>query len=98
MTKIFTTDAFDNWFASLRDKRAARYIQVRIDRLEDEHFGDYKFVGLGVFEMRIHHGPGYRVYFALRELDVIILLAGGNKSSQPRDIQLAQKLAHQLKE
>ena len=98
MKAIYTTEAFDVWFDSLRDKQAARRIQARIDRAEEGNFGDHKAVGEGVSEMRIHHGPGFRVYFTLRGMEVIILLAGGDKSSQAKDIQLAQAFAHRLKE
>ena len=98
MNTIYTTEVFDDWFGSLRDKLAARRIQARIDRAEEGNFGDHKPVGEGVSEMRIHHGPGYRVYFTLRGRQIVILLAGGDKSSQPRDIQTAQELARQLKE
>lgn len=96
MKTIYTTEVFDAWFESLRDKQAARRIQARIDRAEDGNFGDHKSVGDGVSEMRIHHGSGFRVYFTLRDLEVVILLAGGDKSSQVKDIQTAQALARQL--
>ncbi len=98
MKKIYTTEAFDGWFASLRDKQSARRIQARIDRAEEGNFGDHKSVGEGVSEMRIHHGPGFRVYFTLRGLEIVILLAGGDKSSQTKDIELAHDLARQLKD
>jgi putative addiction module killer protein len=98
MKTIYTTETFDAWFESLRDRQAARRIQARIDRAEDGNFGDHKSVGEGVSEMRIHHGPGFRVYFTLRRLEVVILLAGGDKSRQTQDIQIAQALARQLKE
>jgi len=98
MKTIYTTETFDAWFESLRDRQAARRIQARIDRAEDGNFGDHKSVGEGVSEMRVHHGPGFRVYFTLRRLEVVILLAGGDKSSQAQDIQIAQALARQLKE
>jgi putative addiction module killer protein len=98
MKTIYTTEIFDDWFEALRDKQAARRIQARIDRVEEGNFGDHKSVGDGVSEMRIHHGPGYRVYFTLRGLEIVILLAGGDKSSQTKDIQAAQDLARQLKE
>jgi len=93
---IFTTEVFDDWFAQLRDQRAARRIQARIDRAEDGNFGDCTPVGEGVSEMRIHCGPGYRVYFTQRGVDIVILLAGGDKSTQNRDIQHALELARQL--
>lgn len=98
METIYTTEIFDGWFDSLRDKQAARRIQARIDRAEEGNFGDHKSVGEGVSEMRIHHGPGFRVHFTLRGLEIVILLAGGDKSSQDKDIQTAHELAHQLKE
>ncbi len=98
MNTIYTTDVFDTWFESLVDKQTARRIQARIDRAEKGNFGDYKAVGEGVSEMRIHHGPGWRVYFTQRGLDVVILLAGGNKSSQTQDISTAQALARTLQE
>jgi putative addiction module killer protein len=98
MKTIYTTETFDGWFGSLRDKQVARRVQARIDRAEEGNFGDHKPVGEGVSEMRIHLGPGFRVYFTVRGLEIVILLAGGDKSSQAQDIQIAQELARQLKE
>lgn len=71
-------------------------IQARIDRVEDGNFGDVAPVGEGVSEMRVHFGPGYRVYFTQRGLDVVILLAGGDKSTQGKDIKNALELARTL--
>ena len=96
MKIIHTTAVFDDWFVHLRDRQAVRRIQVRIDRAEDGNFGDCERVGEGVSEMRIHYGPGYRVYFAQRGMEVVILLAGGNKSTQSQDIKAALELARQL--
>jgi putative addiction module killer protein len=93
MVTVLTTQAFDVWFAALADKQAKVRIQVRIDRLEHGNVGDWKPVGAGVSELRIDHGPGYRVYFVRRGQEVVILLAGGDKSSQARDIKMAQRLA-----
>lgn len=98
MAKIYTTEVFDLWFGSLRDRLTARRIQARIDRVEDGNLGDHKSLGEGVFELRIHHGPGYRVYFAQRGEAIVVLLAGGDKTTQARDIRIAQELARQLKE
>ncbi len=96
MPAIFTTPAFDRWFERLRDRRAVARIQARIDRAEPGNLGDCKPVGEGVSEMRIDYGPGYRVYFLQRGAEVIILLVGGGKSSQARDIELAKQLAKQV--
>ena len=85
------------WFESLKDKQTSRLIQARIDRAEEGNFGDHKSVGERVSEMRIHHGPGFRVYFIEREFEIVILLAGGDKSSQSKDIKQAQDIARQLK-
>ena len=77
-------------------KQAVRRIQVRIDRAEDGNFGDCKPIGDGVSEMRIHYGPGYRVYFVQRGMEMFILLAGGNKSTQTKDIKIALEIALQI--
>ena len=93
---IFTTEIFDAWFISLRDKQAVRRIQARIDRAEDGNFGDRESVGEGVSEMRIHVGPGYRVYFVKRSIEVVVLLAGGNKSTQSKDTKAVLEIARAL--
>jgi putative addiction module killer protein len=96
MKVIHTTAVFDEWFASLRDRQGKLRVQARIDRAELGNFGDCEPVGEGVSEMRIHVGPGYRVYFVERGLEIVILLAGGDKATQNKDIKTAQKLARQL--
>jgi putative addiction module killer protein len=96
LIEIRQTEVFAAWFAGLRDRRARRRIQVRIDRLQIGNPGDVKPVGEGVSEMRIDYGPGYRVYFAQRGQALIILLAGGDKSSQVRDIATARRLIQTL--
>lgn len=96
MNSIQTTEVFDNWFAGLKDAQAARRIQVRIDRAEDGNFGDCEPVGEGVSEMRIHYGPGYRVYFVKRGKEIVILLAGGDKSTQKNDIKTALEIARNI--
>lgn len=93
---IHTTETFDDWFTSLRDKQAEKRIQARIRRAELGNFGDCEPVGEGVSEMRIHYGPGYRVYFAQRGMEIVILLVGGDKSTQSKDIKTALELARQL--
>ena len=97
MKTIYTTELFDVWFESLKDKQASRRIQARIDRAEEGNFGDHKSVGERVSEMRIHYGPGFRVYFIEREFEIVILLAGGDKSSLSKNIKQAQYIAQQLK-
>lgn len=96
MKSILTTDVFDRWLSGLRDRRATLRVQARIDRAEDGNFGDCEPVGEGVSEMRIHYGPGYRVYFTQRGHELVILLAGGDKSSQAKDIKAALDMARQL--
>ncbi len=96
MPAIFTTPVFDTWFTGLRDRRAAARIQARIDRAESGNLGDCKPVGEGVSEMRIDYGPGYRVYFLRRGRDVVILLVGGGKATQVKDIERAKELAKQV--
>jgi len=98
MKIIQTTEQFDVWFGRLVDKTGRARIQARIDRAEMGNFGECQPVGEGVSEMRIHFGPGYRVYFVQHGIEVVILLAGGDKSTQSRDIKSALKLARELKE
>jgi putative addiction module killer protein len=96
MIEIRQTDVFAKWLRNLRDIQARARIQARIDRLESGNPGDAKPVGNGVSEMRIHYGPGYRVYFAERGSKLIVLLAGGVKDSQTVDIQRAIALSKEL--
>lgn len=96
--EIRRTDAFASWLDTLRDIGARARVLVRIERMATGNFGDVKSVGGGVSELRIDHGPGYRVYFTKRGAQLTILLAGGDKSSQRRDIQIAQQLARNLSE
>lgn len=93
MIVVAQTLVFQSWFDGLRDRRAQKHILVRIGRLERGLFGDVKPVGEGISELRINHGPGYRVYIAQRGQEVILLLCGGDKNSQSRDIRAAKQLA-----
>lgn len=96
MIEIRKTAVFDTWFSNLRDGQARARISVRIDRLALGNRGDVKPVGSGVSELRIDYGPGYRVYFVHRGTTLIVLLAGGDKRTQDRDIKRALELAHRL--
>jgi putative addiction module killer protein len=96
MPEVRQTEVFVRWFSGLRDRRARARIQARVDRLEIGNPGDVKPVGEGVSEMRIDYGPGYRVYFVQRGAARVVLLAGGDKNTQDRDIATARELARGL--
>ncbi|MBT5466716.1 MAG: type II toxin-antitoxin system RelE/ParE family toxin [Candidatus Marinimicrobia bacterium] len=96
MTVIRKTDVYAKWIDGLRDINARARIFVRIERLVAGNPGDVKPVGEGVSELRISYGPGYRVYFKQQGNELIILLAGGNKSTQSKDISTAIELARHL--
>ncbi len=96
MVEIRKTDLFAKWLDSLRDIQAKARVLVRVERLASGNAGDVKPVGEGVSEMRIDYGPGYRVYFTKRGNEVIVLLAGGDKSSQSTDIRIALRFARNL--
>ena len=98
MIEIRKTQVFARWLDDLRDLRARARIQARIERLSLGNPGNVKPVGEGVSELRIDYGPGYRVYFKRRGRKLIILLAGGDKSSQAKDIKVALRLARDLSE
>ena len=98
MKMISETETYSSWFARLRDRRAKARILARIRRVELDNFGDCEPVGEGVSELRIHYGPGYRVYFVERGFELVILLAGGDKTSQKKDIDVAKQLARDLEE
>jgi putative addiction module killer protein len=96
MVEIRKTDLFAKWLDDLRDVQAKARVLVRIERLASGNAGDVKPVGEGISEMRIDYGPGYRVYYTKRGSELIILLAGGDKSSQSGDIKTALRLARSL--
>lgn len=96
MIEICKTETFAKWIDGLQDIRARAHILVRIERLAAGNPGDVKPVGEGVSEMRIDYGPGYRVYFKKIGKQVVILLAGGNKSSQSKDIKTALLISRNL--
>jgi len=96
MVEIRQTQTFAQWIDALKDLRARARIQARIARLAMGNAGDVKPVGEGVSELRVDYGPGYRVYFKKRGQRIIVLLAGGDKRSQTRDIKTALSLARNL--
>jgi len=98
MVELIKTSTFDAWLRALRDRRAVTRIAARIDRLASGNPGDVKPIGGGLSEMRIDHGPGYRVYFMQRGSIVIVLLCGGDKATQQRDIEQAKALATEWKD
>lgn len=95
MVEIRQTEVYSRWFNSLRDRKARARIDVRIRRLSLGNPGDVRPVGEGVSELRIDYGPGYRVYFAQRGATLIILLTGGDKRTQERDIGKALKMSRE---
>ena len=96
LVEVRETDEYARWFRRLRDRQARARIDIRIRRLSLGNPGDVRPVGEGVSELRVNYGPGYRVYFVRRGRSLVILLAGGGKSSQDRDIARARQLARGL--
>ena len=96
---VFTvrlTEEFQRWLDGLADKRAQVRIVARLRMAETGNLGDWASVGAGVSEMRVHFGPGYRLYFTRRDRVLIIMLAGGDKSTQARDVKRAHRIASEL--
>ena len=98
MIEIRKTGIFTKWFNSLKDRRAKARIQARIDRVEIGNFGDVAPVGEGINELRIFSGPGYRVYFKQCGAALVVLLCGGDKSTQTSDIARAREIAKQIED
>lgn len=96
MVEIRQTKTYSDWFARLRDRAAKARIDIRIRRLSLSNAGDVKPVGEGVSELRVHYGPGYRIYFTQHGKQLVILLVGGDKSTQEHDIETAKALARKL--
>jgi putative addiction module killer protein len=93
MIDVETTDRYDHWISTLRDRTAAAIVSARIERIRTGLMGDVKSVGAGVSELRIDYGPGYRVYFTWRGRTLILLLCRGDKATQASDIRLAKAMA-----
>ena len=91
--EIEKTEVFDKWLKKLRDRKAVLVIAARLDRAKLGNFGNVDPVGEGVTEMRIHLGPGYRLYYTIKEAKIIFMLCGGDKSTQKKDIKQAKEMA-----
>jgi putative addiction module killer protein len=98
MIEIKQTEAFRKWRIQLKDERLRGLIASRLDRLGFGHAGDVEPVGQGISELRIHYGSGYRIYFHKRGDTIIVLLCGGDKSTQAKDIKTAKRLATEWSE
>ena len=98
MIEIRKSEKYLKWFGKLKDRIAKKRIQARLIKLSEGYFGDVKPVGHGVSEFRIDYGPGYRIYYMQRGKALVILLAGGDKSTQSKDIETAIHVAHSMKE
>ena len=96
MFEVQKTDEFDTWLSGLADQKAKAKIISRIDRLGFGNPGDVKSVGDGLSEMRVPHGPGYRIYYKQTDKTVVLLLCGGDKSTQAKDIKRAKEIAAEL--
>jgi putative addiction module killer protein len=96
MIEVRQTEAFSDWLSSLKDVRAKARIAERVRRMALGNFGDAKSVGQGVSELRIDYGPGYRAYFVRRDEVVVLLLCGGDKSTQQRDVRRAHAMAKEV--
>ena len=98
MITVRETENFKNWIRGLKDRIAQSVITARIRRISGGNFGDSRPVGDGVSELRIDYGPGYRVYFTQRGREIVILLCGGDKSTQDRDIKAAKRISQNIEE
>ena len=97
MFHVKKTEVFSNWYKQLKDIYAKKKIALRITQTELGNFGDFKSVGDGVYEMRIDYGPGYRIYYTKEDNVIVLLLVGGDKTTQQRDIKLAKELKNEKK-
>lgn len=98
ISELRETETFRRWRLRLKDERARALIASRLDRLAYGHTGDAQSVGQGVCELRLHYGPGYRIYFHRRGNTIVVLLCGGTKNGQAKDIELAKRLLNELGE
>jgi putative addiction module killer protein len=96
MIEIEITSVYEKWFRKLKDLQARDIINIRLRRIKEGNLGDHKALGNGLYEIRIHYGGGYRLYFVNKSERWILILCGGAKSTQSRDIKLAKKLAEEV--
>jgi len=97
MIKIEITEIYEKWFNKLKDLKAKDIINIRLRRIEiTGNFGDHKNIGDGLYEVRVHYGAGYRLYFCNRGVQWILILCGGNKSSQVKDIKKAREIIKEI--
>ena len=94
--RLETTPVYDDWLENLKDRQARAVIELRMRRAEEGNLGDHKSVGHGISEMRVHIGTGYRLYYTVRDRQIIFLLLGGDKNSQKADIAAAKKIKKEL--
>lgn len=98
MNLFIRTEAFSSWLKDMRDRVGKARVVARLNSAQHGNFEDYKNLGGGLFEMRVDYGPGYRIYYSRSGLETYILLAGGDKSGQEKDIEQARKLLKEIKE
>ncbi|KAA3663139.1 MAG: type II toxin-antitoxin system RelE/ParE family toxin [Chloroflexi bacterium] len=94
--EITSTSIFDKWFKGLRDRTTRNKVLARIDRIQNGNFGDFKPLGNDLFELRFFFGDGLRIYYTIRNHQIVLLLTGGSKSSQNRDIEKARQILQEL--
>ncbi|BAP56424.1 addiction module antitoxin RelB [Thioploca ingrica] len=94
--EIVSTNIFDKWFAELNDAVIKRKVLARIARVENGHFGDFKHIAVDLYELRFFFGSGLRIYYTIHSDQVVLLLVGGDKSSQSQDIKKAKQLLNEL--
>lgn len=96
--EILKTDIFDNWLKKLKDRKAKAFIQVNINRIIENKLGKIRSLGQGIYEKKINYGPGYRLYFITHNQNLVILLCGGDKSTQQTDIKQAKSISIEVKQ
>ena len=92
MIVLKRTKVYDRWFNKLKDAQAQAKIVYRTEQIKNGNFGDFKYISDGIFELRIHYGPGYRIYYTKEGDTVVLLLIGGDKSTQQKDIEKAKEI------